>query len=73
MNKKESEQHTAVGVLVTERRQRSSGRVAHIQITASSVGKGLTLNGLSVNGSYVHPLDGLLLRDGLNAQIRDLT
>jgi hypothetical protein len=73
MNKKESEQHTAVGVLVTERRQRSSGRVAHFQISASSVGKGLTLIGLSVNGSVVHPLDGLLLGDGLNAQTRDLT
>ena len=73
MNKKESERHQATWALVTERRQRSSGRVAHIQITAPSVGKGLTLNGLSVNDSYVHPLDGLLLDDGLNAQTRDLT
>jgi hypothetical protein len=30
------------------------------------VRKGLTLIGISVNGSGVHPLDGLLLRDGLN-------
>jgi hypothetical protein len=30
------------------------------------VRKGLTLDGISVNGSVVHPLDGLLLHDGLN-------
>ena len=73
MNKKESEPHPEVGVLVTERRQRSSGRAAHFKTLASSVGKGLTLIGLSVNGSVVHPLDGLLLGDGLNAQTRVLT
>jgi hypothetical protein len=37
------------------------------------VGKRLTLVGISVNGSGVYPLDGLLLGDGLNAKKRDLT
>ena len=32
------------------------------------VRKGLTLVGISVNGSGVYPLDGLLLGDGLNPQ-----
>ncbi|HEY1289687.1 MAG TPA: hypothetical protein VGF58_15275 [Burkholderiales bacterium] len=73
MNKKESKQYLAAWVLVTERRQRSSGRVAHFQANASSVGNRLTLFGISVNGSVLHPLDGLLLGDGWNAQTRDLT
>ena len=37
------------------------------------VGKGLTLVGISVNGSGVHPLDGLLLGGGSNARKRYLT
>ena len=37
------------------------------------VRKGLTLLGISVNGSDVYPLDGLLLGDGSSAQKRDLT
>jgi hypothetical protein len=38
-----------------------------------SVRNGLTLNGISVNGSVVHPLDGLLLDAGSNTCKRDLT
>ena len=59
MNKKES----GVARFVTERRQRSSGRL-YLQFIAICVGKGLTLIGLLVNGSSVRPLDGLLLGGG---------
>jgi hypothetical protein len=69
MNKKESGQRQ----FVTEPRQRSFGRFTCLQFIAFCVGKGLTLIGISVNGSGAHPLDGLLLGGGSKAQNRDLT
>jgi len=75
MNKKESKQYRAVGLLVTERRQRSSDRVAQFQSSASSVGKGLTLIGISSTVQvYARWTDYCLMIDagGSKARNRDL-